>query len=82
MTDLIQVFAKLVETSGKILIPGIYDNVAKLTEKEQALYKNIEFQMEELQDATQSKTNIKETIAETLMARWRYRKVSCRFQRA
>lgn len=82
MTDLIQVFAKLVEPSGKILIPGIYDNVAKLTEKEQALYKNIEFQMEELQDATQSKTNIKETIAETLMARWRYRKVSCRFQRA
>ena len=73
MTDLIQVFSKLVDTHGKIQIPGIYDAVAELTEKEKALYKDIDFTLEELQDATGSKTNIKDTIAETLMARWRYR---------
>lgn len=73
MTDLIQIFSKLVDPKGKILIPGIYDGVSELTDKEEALYQNIEFELEELQDATGSKTNIKDTIAETLMARWRYR---------
>ncbi|KAJ8609070.1 hypothetical protein MRB53_039339 [Persea americana] len=67
------VFSQLVDTKGHIKIPGIYDSVAKLTDKEKALYKDIEFTLEELQDATNSKTNIKDTIAETLMARWRYR---------
>ena len=75
MTDLIQVFSKLVDTHGKIQIPEIYDLVAELTEKEKALYKDIDFSMEELQDAVGSKTNIKDTIADTLMARWRYRKI-------
>lgn len=74
MTDLIQIFSKLVDSSGKILIPEIYDQVAELTAKEQELYQNIDFTLEELQEATNSKTNLKETIAETLMARWRYRK--------
>lgn len=74
MTDLIQIFSKLVDSSGRILIPEIYDQVAALTTKEQELYKNINFTLEELQEATNSKTNLKETIAETLMSRWRYRK--------
>lgn len=33
MTDLIQLFSKLVNPDGKILIPGIYDDVALLTRK-------------------------------------------------
>lgn len=74
MTDLIQVFSRLVDSHGKIQIPKIYDLVAELTEKEQALYKNIDFSLAELHDATGSQTNIKDTIAETLMARWRYRR--------
>lgn len=73
MTDLIQVFSKLVDSSGHILIPGIYDQVSKLSDSEKARYENIDFSLEELQSATNSKTNIKDTIAETLMARWRYR---------
>lgn len=75
MTDLIQVFSKLVDTYGRIQIPGIYDQVSELTDKEKELYKDIDFSLEELQEATNSKTNIKDTIAETLMARWRYRMI-------
>lgn len=76
MTDLIQIFSKLVDSTGRILIPQIYDQVSALTDKEKELYKNIDFTLEELQQATKSKTNLKDTIAETLMARWRYRKLS------
>lgn len=34
MTDLIQILSKLVTPDGKILIPGVYDLVAPLTEQE------------------------------------------------
>lgn len=37
----------LVDNKGKIVIPGIYDDVAKLTDEERKLYEKIEFDMEE-----------------------------------
>lgn len=76
MTDLFAIFSKMVRPDGKILIPGIYDSVAKLTDSEKKLYENIEFSMAELQDAIGSKTNIKDDIADTLMSRWRFPSLS------
>ncbi|XP_069476833.1 beta-Ala-His dipeptidase-like isoform X3 [Ambystoma mexicanum] len=52
MTDLVALLAKLVDPSGRILIPGIYDDVAPLTEEEKKLYENIEFDLEEHKNAT------------------------------
>lgn len=37
----------LVDRKGKIMIPGIYDSVAPLTDEEQNLYEKIEFDLEE-----------------------------------
>ncbi|BFZ57476.1 hypothetical protein PYCC9005_004528 [Savitreella phatthalungensis] len=76
MTDLIQLFATLVDPKGKILIPGIYDKVAPMTDEERKIYDGIDFSIEEFQDALGNKTNLKETVQETLMARWRYPSLS------
>lgn len=37
----------LVDPTGHIQIPGIYDSVAALTEEERKLYESIEFDLEE-----------------------------------
>lgn len=39
--------ASLVDRKGKILIPGIYESVAPLTEEEKKLYEKIEFDLDE-----------------------------------
>ncbi|KAJ8734053.1 hypothetical protein PYW07_014604 [Mythimna separata] len=43
MTDLIYLMNELVDKNGKILIDGIYDSVAPLTDNEKKLYTNIDF---------------------------------------
>ena len=45
MTDLTHLMAGLVDRQGKLLIPGIYDKVAKLDAAEQKLYEPIDFDM-------------------------------------
>lgn len=37
----------LVDKKGKIMIPGMYDSVASLTDEEQSLYEKIEFDLDE-----------------------------------
>ncbi|KAI1136150.1 cytosolic non-specific dipeptidase [Hypoxylon sp. FL0543] len=76
MTDLVRVLASLVDTNGKILIPGIMDQVAPVTKEEEGLYDNISFTMETLHDSLGSKTTIFEDKKSTLMARWRYPSLS------
>eukprot|EP01120_Amphizonella_sp_Union-15-10_P007134 TRINITY_DN2374_c0_g1_i1.p1 TRINITY_DN2374_c0_g1~~TRINITY_DN2374_c0_g1_i1.p1 ORF type:complete len:474 (-),score=111.41 TRINITY_DN2374_c0_g1_i1:39-1460(-) len=46
MIDLVHILSKLVEPSGKILVPGIYDNVAPLTTEEESTYKDISFDVD------------------------------------
>ena len=43
MSDLIALLNELVDSKGQILIPGVYDSVAPMTEEEQALYETIDF---------------------------------------
>jgi hypothetical protein len=43
MGDLIHLMDSLVDVKGKILVPGIYDTVRKLTDEEKATYEPIEF---------------------------------------
>ncbi|KAI9789113.1 MAG: hypothetical protein M1816_006363 [Peltula sp. TS41687] len=76
MTDLVRLLATLVDTDGKIKIPGIYELVAPLTEEEKSLYANISFEMEDLYESLGSKTAIFDDKQRTLMARWRYPSLS------
>ena len=43
MTDLIALMSTLVDGQGRILIDGIYDEVAPLLPEEEELYKRITF---------------------------------------
>lgn len=43
MVDLIALLNTLVDSRGHILIPGVYDSVAKLTDEEKKLYEPIDF---------------------------------------
>ncbi|KAJ5118535.1 Cys-Gly metallodipeptidase dug1 [Penicillium atrosanguineum] len=76
MTDLVNVLSKLVDAQGNILIPGLMDLVAPLTEEEKALYPNISYTMDNLHESLGSETGIHPTKERTLMARWRYPSLS------
>ncbi|KAK6854539.1 cytosolic nonspecific dipeptidase [Apiospora arundinis] len=76
MTDLVRVLGSLVDTHGKIQIPGIMEQVAAVTADEEKLYDNISFTMDNLHESLGSKTTIFEDKKSTLMARWRYPSLS------
>ncbi|CUM62758.1 uncharacterized protein PRCAT00000315001 [Priceomyces carsonii] len=76
MTDLIKVLSQLVDSSGKILIPGVQEMVAKVTEKEDALYDDIDFSVSELNEASGSKTALYQNKKDILKHRWRFPSLS------
>ncbi len=76
MTDLVRVLATLVDTDGKIQIPGLSELVAPLTEEEKALYGDISFTMDNLYESLGSRTGIYDDKEKTLMGRWRYPSLS------
>lgn len=76
MTDLVRLLSTLVNTDGQILIPGINDLVAPVTEVEKKLYGPISFTMENLHESLGSQTTIHPDKERTLMARWRFPSLS------
>ncbi|XP_067393612.1 beta-Ala-His dipeptidase isoform X2 [Emydura macquarii macquarii] len=76
MTDLIALLDSLVDTSGRILIPGIYDDVASITEEEKKLYESIEFDLEEHKNNSGVKKYLYDTKEGILMHLWRYPSLS------
>lgn len=77
MADLIYLLNTLVDKNGKILIPKVYDEVAPLTATEQAMYKNIEFDVQEYRTQIGCRRLMhKEQKDELLMHRWRYPSLS------
>jgi Cys-Gly metallodipeptidase DUG1 len=76
MTDLVRLLSTLVDTNGRILIPGISEQVAPVTADEEALYDKISFTMETLHESLGSQTTIYEDKKSTLMGRWRYPSLS------
>jgi len=76
MTDLIHLMSSLVNPKGEILVPGLMDDVAKLTEEEAALYKDIDFDMEDYRSDLGAKKLIHDKKESVLMSRWRYPSLS------
>ncbi|KAK3886228.1 hypothetical protein Pcinc_009610 [Petrolisthes cinctipes] len=72
MADLIYLMNTLIDNKGTILIPGLMDQVAKVTAEEEKLYKDIDFDVEDYrQDLGHSKLVHHNDKMKTLMARWR-----------
>lgn len=76
MTDLAHLMAGLVDSTGKILVPGVDELVAPLTEQEKALYGDIAFTMDNLYESLGSRTALFDEKERTLMGRWRYPSLS------
>ena len=76
MTDLISLMASLVDSSGKILVPGVNDTVTPVTPEEEALYKTIDFDMETFKEENGIKSISDKLLCDDkktlLMKRWRY----------
>ncbi|XP_053106214.1 cytosolic non-specific dipeptidase isoform X1 [Hemicordylus capensis] len=76
MTDLIALMGSLVDKKGKILIPGIYDAVASLTDEEHQLYDKIDFDLAEYAKDIGATRLLHGTKKDVLMHRWRYPSLS------
>lgn len=76
MTDLVKVMSQLVDVDGSIKIPHVLDLVAPVTEREEGLYKDIDFDVNELNLASGSDTAIYQDKKNILMHRWRYPSLS------
>ncbi|XP_050177205.1 beta-Ala-His dipeptidase isoform X2 [Myiozetetes cayanensis] len=76
LMDLIALLDSLVDPTGRILIPGIYDSVAVLTEEERKLYESIEFDLEEHKNNSGVKKFLFGTKEEILLHLWRYPSLS------
>lgn len=76
MVDLSYLFTTLVDPKGKILIKGIDEMVAPVTEEEDKRYDGIKFELNELEDNIGSKTIIQDNVKDALKARWRFPSLS------
>uniref|UniRef100_A0A8C5M6S0 Peptidase M20 dimerisation domain-containing protein n=1 Tax=Leptobrachium leishanense TaxID=445787 RepID=A0A8C5M6S0_9ANUR len=76
MNDLIYLLDTLADVKGHINIPGIYNDVAPLSEKEINLYKGLEFDLDDLEADTGIKQFLHNTKEELLLYRWRYPSLS------
>ncbi|XP_036179302.1 beta-Ala-His dipeptidase isoform X1 [Myotis myotis] len=76
MADLVALLGSLTDSAGHILIPGIYDDVAPLTEEEKELYGAIDLDLEEYRNSSRVKKFLFNTKEEILMHLWRYPSLS------
>ena len=76
MIDLVRVLGRLVNTDGKIQIPGINEMVAPLSDDEKSIYPDLSYSINDFYEALGSKTSIYNDKENTLMARWRYPSLS------
>ena len=77
MADLIAMMNTLIDKDGKILVEGIMDTVAPVTDAEKKKYETIEFDVEDYRnDLGTEKLIHNQDKMQTLMARWRFPSLS------
>ncbi|XP_068614373.1 cytosolic non-specific dipeptidase [Brachionichthys hirsutus] len=76
MTDLIGILDTLISPSGKILIPGIRDAVAPLSDEEWRMYQDLEFDLDNYKNKTGINQLMYSNKVDLLAHRWRYPTVS------
>jgi len=77
MVDLVWMMNQLVDKDGNILVEGLMDTVAPVTEEEKATYDSIDFDVEEYRlNIGATKLMHNDDKMKTLMARWRFPSLS------
>ena len=76
MTDVIAILGTLVDVNGRILIPGINDTVAPVSEDERSSYDPIDFDLEEYRKDIGVNKLIHDNKPDVLMHRWRFPSLS------
>lgn len=76
MNDLIGLMGSLVDSKNRILVPGIYDSVAPVTEEEEKLYDTIDFNMETYCKEMGHGKLVHDCKKDVLMHRWRHPSLS------
>ncbi|KAM5305318.1 beta-Ala-His dipeptidase [Glossophaga mutica] len=76
MADLVALLGSLTDASGRILVPGIYDHVAPVTEEERQLYAATDLDLAEFRRRAQVEKFLFDTKEEILMHLWRYPSLS------
>ncbi|KAI0305354.1 CNDP dipeptidase [Multifurca ochricompacta] len=71
MTDLVALMSRLVDTKGNILIPGVDEMVPPPSEEERQLYKNLDYEVEDVELSAGAKVALSEDKASVLMGRMR-----------
>ena len=73
MTDLVALMSQLVDSNGRILIPGMYDDVAPMFPNENEMYEKITFDIESFQrDLGVPGKLLHSSKAKLLQHRWRF----------
>ncbi|KAG8934839.1 hypothetical protein FRC03_009505 [Tulasnella sp. 419] len=76
MTDLVTLLSKLVKPSGEILIPGLDELVAPLTEEEKARYDVLDYSIADVEQSVGAAVALSSDKATALMGRMRYPSLS------
>jgi len=76
MTDLIQLMSRLVTPQGDILVPGVEDLVAPLTEEEKKLYDALDYGIKDVEESAGASIALSDDKATVLMGRMRYPSLS------
>lgn len=71
MTDLITLMSKLVTPQGEILVPGVKEMIAPVTDDERAKFEAIHFELSDVHDSMGGDVTISEDKVEVLMGRMR-----------
>jgi len=72
MTDLITILSRLVDNQAKILVPGVENLVPDPTSDEIELYEQIDYSVQDLNDATQADVGLSSDKVTLLMGRMRF----------
>jgi len=77
MVDLMWLMSQLVDDKDNIMVPGLMDDVKAVTEEEKAIYKDIDFDVEDYRkDVGANRLVHPGDKTKTLMARWRFPSLS------
>ncbi|CAE6420904.1 unnamed protein product [Rhizoctonia solani] len=76
MTDLFQIFSKLVTPQGKITIPGVNELVDELSPGEREIYERMDFSIEDINKAVGAAITLSDNKVDVLMGRMRYPSLS------